>query len=74
MKPIMTREEMADLLTIDVKTLYEYLRSDDLSIPPRVPLTPKYQIMIFDKHGWPEQYIHQFGFAKIAALRSLYKL
>jgi hypothetical protein len=50
------------------------MRADDLSIPPCVPLTPKYQIMIFDKHGWPEQLIHQLGFAKIAALRSLYKL
>jgi hypothetical protein len=30
--------------------------------------------MIFDKYGWPEQFIHQLGFAKIAALRSLYKL
>ncbi len=64
---------MAELLTVDVRTLYGYLRSDDISVPPRAPLTPKYQIMLFDKYGWPENIIQQLGFAKINALRSLYK-
>lgn len=73
MKPIMTRKEMAELLTVDVRTLYKYLRSEDILVPPRTLLTPKYQIMIFDKYGWPEKIIHQLGFAKISALRSLYK-
>jgi hypothetical protein len=51
MAQVMTRQEAAVIIGICRKQLGEWIKRDELDIPPRTLLTPIHQKTLFDKYG-----------------------